>query len=370
MKLRGSILLVAVLVLTTTSWLVADSGANHKKRQGRPVKMGTSGGNVKDFANGFCCSGTLGAVVKDANGKFYVLSNNHVLGKSNAAHIGDLVTQPGNIDANCSPASADTVGSLSKFVHINFGANTNNKVDAAIAAISPGTVSTAGAILDIGNPGQPKEATLNMHVKKSGRTTGLRRGIVAALNVTASIQYPNSCGSSNHKVARYINQIAISDAPGGTAPPFIAGGDSGSLLVQDIATCPATVGLLFAGDQAGNAIANRIQDVLPPLGTGMKIVGCAATSPSAEADDANALSMAHPKMIAAAAVQSRFEDQLFRIPGVVGVGIGLASGGSPDLAIVVFATKGSKAETSLTAVPSRLGNLPVRKIITGDFVAF
>jgi hypothetical protein len=355
--------------MLTASCLFADSGAQHKKRQARPVKMGTSGGNVKDFANGFCCSGTLGAVVKDGTGKFFVLSNNHVLGKSNTAHIGDAITQPGNIDVNCSPLSTDTVGTLSKFVKINFGANTNNKADAAIAAIATGKVATTGAILDIGNPGQPKAAAVNMHVKKSGRTTGLRRGIITAVNVTSVIAYPNSCGSSGHKVARFINQIAISDAQGGTAPPFIAGGDSGSLLVEDIGTCPATIGLLFAGDQAGNAIANRIQDVLTPLGN-VKIVGCAAAASSEQADDANTLSMSHPKMIAASAVQSRYEEELFRIPGVVGVGIGLAADDSPDLAIVVFATKGSKAETSPIAVPSRLGQLPVRKIIAGDFVAF
>lgn len=370
MKYRGSLLLVAIVIITTASWLAADSGANHKKRQARPVKMGTSGGNVKDFANGFCCSGTLGAVVTDGTGRLFVLSNNHVIGKSNTAHIGDVINQPGSIDVFCSPLSTDGVGTLSKFVKINFGSATNNKADAAIAAVTAGKVATSGAILDIGNPGQPKEAALNMHVKKSGRTTGLRRGIITALNVTSTIQYPNSCGSSSHKIARFINQIAISDAPNGTAPPFIAGGDSGSLLVQDIASCPATIGLLFAGDQVGNAIANRIQDVLPALGN-VRMVGCAATAASSEqADDANALSMSHPKMIAASEVQSRYEDDLFRIPGVVGVGIGLASDDSPDLAIVVFATKGSKAESSPTAVPSRLGQLPVRKIITGDFVAF
>lgn len=370
MKHRNTILFAAVLALTAASWLIADSGAAHKKRQARPVKMGTTGGNVKDFANGFCCSGTLGAVVKDANGKLYVLSNNHVIGKSNAALIGDAISQPGNIDAFCSPLVTDTVANLSKFAKINFGPSTNNKVDAAIGAIVSGKVVTSGAILDIGIPGQPKVATVGMHVKKSGRTTGMRRGIITALNVTSSIQYPNSCGSSNHKVARFINQIAISDASGGTAPPFIAGGDSGSLLVQDVASCPATIGLLFAGDQAGNAIANRIQDVLPALGN-VKMVGCAATAaPSDEAEDANALSMSNPRMIAASSVQSRYEDELFRIPGVVGVGIGLAGPDSTEPAIVVFATKGSKAGTSPTAVPSRLGQLPVRIIITGDFVAF
>src|SRR5688572_31965589 len=36
---------------------------NHKVRQERPIQLGTSGGNATDIANGFCCSGTLGALV-------------------------------------------------------------------------------------------------------------------------------------------------------------------------------------------------------------------------------------------------------------------------------------------------------------------
>src|SRR5438876_6969141 len=37
------------------------------------------------------------------NGAFYILSNNHVLARSDSAAIGDDIIQPGLPDSNCSP---------------------------------------------------------------------------------------------------------------------------------------------------------------------------------------------------------------------------------------------------------------------------
>ncbi len=48
---------------------------NHKATQVAPIQLGTSGGNATDIANGYCCSGTLGSLVRDAAGNQYVLSN-------------------------------------------------------------------------------------------------------------------------------------------------------------------------------------------------------------------------------------------------------------------------------------------------------
>ena len=49
---------------------------------------------------------------------------------------------------------------------------------------------------------------------------------------------------------------------------FLAGGDSGSLMVEDVATNPRAVGLLFAGSST-TAIANPISQVLSFLGATM-----------------------------------------------------------------------------------------------------
>lgn len=361
-------LFTLISLLIAVPQLLSDHGPAHKRRLARPVKMGSSGGNVNDQASQFCCSGTLGALIKDSLGKGYILSNNHVVGIANKAKAGDPISQPGNVDINCTPLETDIVATFTKFIKIKFGPNTNNKVDAAIAEIIQGKVNPTGFILDIKNPGQPVEAQLGMRVKKSGRTTGLRRGIIDTLNLIIRVSFSNQCGSAGSKIARFTDQIGISDAPGGTAPPFIASGDSGSLLVRDIGFCPSTLGLLFAGDNQGNAAANRIQNVLTALGTGMQMVGCGV--PPVQAKDTNALTLVHPEVLRAVAIQNRYQDALLSIPGVVGVGIGLAKPGSRELALVIYTVRGTAAATASNILPERLENLPVRKKITGEFVAF
>ena len=358
----------AMVLLIAVSTAHSDLGPAHKKRLPRPVKLGSSGGNVTDQTSQFCCSGTLGAVVQDAQGKKYILSNNHVLAKGNKAQVGNLVSQPGNIDVNCSPKSSDTVATLSKWINIKFGTSTNNRVDMALAQVVPGKVSSTGFIMDIQNPGQPVNAALNMRVKKSGRTTGLRRGIIEVLNLTVQVRIPNQCGSNSSKIARFVDQIGVADAPSGTPAPFIAGGDSGSLLVQDLGSCPGTVGLLFAGDDIGNAVANRIQNVLSQFG-GLRMVGC-GTAAAADEDEYSALQLEHPSMIRALAVQARYQDALLAIPGVQGVGIGLARPGSTDLALVVYTVRGTRAAEAADILPQYMEQLPVRRIISGEFVAF
>src|SRR6185369_3014304 len=60
---------------------LADGGANHRVRN---QHFGVSGGNVLDRSSSFCCSGTLGALITDGSNR-YILSNNHVLGRSDQA---------------------------------------------------------------------------------------------------------------------------------------------------------------------------------------------------------------------------------------------------------------------------------------------
>ncbi len=361
-------LFTLIALLIAVPQLLSDRGPAHKKRLARPIKLGSSGGNVNDQTSQFCCSGTLGAVVKDSLGKGYILSNNHVVGIANKAKVGDPVSQPGHVDIGCTPLETDTVATFTKFIKIKFGPNTNNKVDAAIAQIIPGKVSATGFILDVKHPGQPVEAELGMRVKKSGRTTGLRRGVIDVLNLIIRVSFSNQCGSTGSKVARFTDQVGISDGPGGTVPPFIASGDSGSLLVKDVASCPSTLGLLFAGDNQGNAAANRIQNVLTALGAGMKILGCGI--PPVQTQDANALTLLHPEVLRAAAIQNRYQEALLSTPGVVGVGIGLAKPGSRKLALVIYTVRGTAAATASNILPERLENLPLRKKITGEFRAF
>ena len=105
---------------------------------------------------------------------------------------------------------------------------------------------------------------MNQPVKKSGRTTGLTRSKVSGLNATISVAYENECAGGSAFTKTFTGQIVISNK----ASKFLAGGDSGSLMVEDVTTNPRAVGLLFAGSSS-TAIANPIGQVLSFLGATM-----------------------------------------------------------------------------------------------------
>jgi hypothetical protein len=138
-------------------------------------------------------------------------------------------------------------------------------VDAAIAEVIPGRVSEDGAILQIGMiSSQTIAAVLKQAVKKSGRTTALTRSSVSGLNATVSVSYADECAGGFAFTKTFTGQIVIANR----GSKFIAGGDSGSLMVEDVATNPRAVGLLFAGSNT-SAIANPIGEVLAFFGATM-----------------------------------------------------------------------------------------------------
>jgi hypothetical protein len=126
-------------------------------------------------------------------------------------------------------------------------------------------VNSSGAILEIGTiSSQTIAASLNQAVKKSGRTTGLTRSTVNGLNATVSISYENECAGGTAFTKTFTGQIVIKN----NGSRFLNSGDSGSLMVQDVATNPRAVGLLFAGSSS-TAIANPIGQVLSFLNATM-----------------------------------------------------------------------------------------------------
>jgi hypothetical protein len=112
-------------------------------------------------------------------------------------------------------------------------------------------------------------ASVGLAVKKMGRTTGLTRSTVSAINGAFSITYENECAGGTSFTQSYTNQIVIANG----RCKFQNGGDSGSCLVEDVTTNPRAVGLCFAGSvQCGGtaiAIANPINAVLNWAGATM-----------------------------------------------------------------------------------------------------
>lgn len=251
-------------------------GSSGQTKQTPPVKMGTSGGWRYDLANGFCCGGTLGSLVQKGGTK-YVLSNYHVLyadivngGNSRTAQPGDPVIQPALIDVSCNAATAQDIASLVASGGTLPDPGNPDAVDAAIASVTSGMVDETGSILNVGTiSANTLGATVGLAVKKMGRTTGLTRSTISAINGAFSITYENECAGGTSFTQSYSGQVVITNR----RCAFQNGGDSGSLLVEDVATNPRAVGLCFAGSVTCNnsaiAIANPIGDVLSKLGATM-----------------------------------------------------------------------------------------------------
>lgn len=226
----------------------------YQQRQ-RPLRIGCSCGHVNITA------GTLGAFgVHTASGKVVILSNNHVLANENKAKNGDLILQPAAYDGG--KRAGDAVAELLDYVAIQPGMN--NEVDAAIAALAPGVEFDPTTLTDApaawagqrDTPIEPGEA-----VFKLGRTTGLTRGVVSAIEVDDVVV------SYERGEIGFDRQIEISSAEDGR--PFSSGGDSGSVIFD---MRGRAFGLLFAGsDQGGHnglgvTYANELARVVELLG--------------------------------------------------------------------------------------------------------
>lgn len=224
----------------------------------RPLEPGLSCGHHQITA------GTLGAIAKDANG-VYILSNNHVLADVNKGSIGDVVVQPGPVDQP--PETKTLVGVLSRFVPISFAQI--NLVDCALARIDPdddywvgynaalGDPDEDGLINPVQGPRPIEIGDLGRTVVKSGRTTGVTKGRITAVEVDGLRV------DMGGPVATFNDQIEVR----GVGGPFSAGGDSGSLILDETGYA---VALLFAGgsDASGQDVTYgcRITEVLRLLG--------------------------------------------------------------------------------------------------------
>ena len=197
----------------------------------RPVPGGVSGSPSLDAA-GYRFAGTLGLVLDAATGGAMILSNNHVLADENRLPIGAPIVQPATLDGG---ADADRIGTLAAFAPIKFG-NARNWMDAAVAKVDSGIAATP-TILGIGPVTGPADPSLNLLVRKAGRTTGMTEGIVRVVRFDVfDVQYEQG-------MVRVDDVMVIE----GTAGAFSRPGDSGSAIVD---TRGRVVGLLFAGSDA------------------------------------------------------------------------------------------------------------------------
>ena len=191
-------------------------------------------------------AGTIGAIVTRA-GRAFILSNSHVLARCGRARIGDPVLSPGTSDGGDFPA--DLVARLAAFVP--FRKDGDNRVDAAIAEISPGAAASVSTeIPGVLAPPRTELASRGMQVAKTGRTTQQTMSHVIDAHFRVTLPFPNGMG-----LLRFVDQI-LCDA-------FADPGDSGA-LVTSVAS-GRVVGLHFAGSDSVS-ICNPIGAVLGALG--------------------------------------------------------------------------------------------------------
>jgi len=355
----------SAVVLVNTAGVMSNP-ANHQGQLASSVLLGSSGGNNADYdTQGSqivdCCSGTLGALIEDSNRRQYILSNNHVLARSDHASLGDPIVQPGLIDNNCSPlgdsAGVTPVASLTGWLRL--GSRQTN-ADAAIAQVASRAVDSNGSILELGGRqadgtlaaappgifstgGKGESAWLDQRVAKSGRTTGLTCGGITALDLDVTVDYYLDCAETRHSLTKtFTHQLAVS------GNQFSDAGDSGALIVDAANAEP--VGLYFAGgtDVSGvsQGVANPAPDVLvelsAQLGGAYTFVGAADHAVSClnygdstlAAAQGRILSDAETARAQAALAQARM--MVNPSAGILGVAMGKSSDHPGEAAVILY----------------------------------
>lgn len=377
----------AAAVLLNTAG-VSSNPATHQAQLPMAIQLGTSGGNNNDYDTSGskildCCGGTLGALIEDTSNNKYLLSNNHVLARSDHASVGDSIVQPGLIDNNCTPngdgPGTTPVATLTGWLPLS--SNLTN-ADAAIAQVASGAVDLSGSILELGvkqpdgllaaappgvssTGGKGETASLQLTVAKSGRTTGLTCASVSAMNLDISVDYYQDCAETKPYLTKtYANQLAIS------GNQFSDAGDSGSLVVD--ASNAEPVGLFFAGGidvyGVGQGVANPATDVLAELtaqvgmgttytfvGTQDHTVSCLNYGDSTVAA-AQARTLADTEITRGQLALSEARMLVNPSGGILGVATGKSSDHPGEAAVIVYIDENMKV-----AAPTTVGG--VRTIV-------
>jgi S1-C subfamily serine protease len=221
----------------------ATSDTFQRMRPARPGCCITAAGPTPIYPE---TQGTFGAVVSDAQGTLYLLSNNHVLANEDYNKAGTAIFQPNGPDA------ADRLALLKTVVPLNrTGLAT---VDCALAKVirtrdvNPVPLEPVGPL----SSAEILAAATGMNVEKFGATTGHTTGTVTDTDANFVVEYDD--GAQIH----LAHQIHIENGP----EPFCDGGDSGSLVVES-ATKQAIA--LLTVNMDGFALACDLGRVLQEL---------------------------------------------------------------------------------------------------------
>lgn len=232
--------------------LVAEASGSNRKVRLDPIRPGASVAHHKETA------GTIGCLVFDqADGTPYILSNWHVL-QGPEGEIGDEIVQPGPFDDN-----RTQLNRLGVLVRSHLG----HAGDCAVATIEDRGSDADILDLDV-KVTKLGEPDLGDKVVKSGRTTGVTRGVVTRVHTISRIDYGGATGEK--EIGGFEIGVDPDHVPSNGEVSM--GGDSGSVwLFVSKTGQPSTVmaGLHFAGegslDPNEHAVACYPQSVFEKL---------------------------------------------------------------------------------------------------------
>jgi hypothetical protein len=318
--------------------------------------------------------------VQDAKGHDFVLSTNTVLArvspsKGPGAHAGEKIVQPGLVETGCFKDPGDGIGTLARWVPLQFGPNNNNSVDAAIARVQPGMLN--GDIFNIGPISSSivpaGELPIGYYVQKMGRTTCLTEGQIDGIDATGKVAYTNNgCRSMGAGNAQFSHQVLISPTSTGGLFATTTGGasDSGALVLTE-ESCPRAIGMIFASTANGITVINPIAKVLKALKVEL-VGGCVNgdTSTIKAGDQTDAATGEQAALRASIevvrAVKDRHEQDLLKLDDVAGTAIG--RGDNAGQAAMLVLVKKDTAEIR-AKIPAQIEGVPVKIIASGEFQA-
>jgi hypothetical protein len=364
----------------TASASVTVTPLENQEEQAFPIKLGASGVNANSQD---CCSGTLGSLLADENGKQYILSNNHIIGRVGHAVVGEAIVQPGYVDTGCNFALPNTVAHFTAAPPVE-AAN----VDAAIAQVVSGAVDSHGEIIGLGGiasdgsyiSAPPANATVDafvgMAVAKSGRTTGLSCGTVTGVNGLIRIDLSAECGNPTGISVLFDNQIFM-----GNIANY---GDSGSLIVEAHTARPVgmVAGLAYNGALIS---ANPTSDILSALksstGNTFSFVGGQQHAVSCPTNSDSETDTSHQRIGSSSAqasellsteeisratlVEHKYAQSMMQDPAVVGLAVGRSETDSQRASILVFID----TDRLPPLLPATLDGFTLRVVPSGRFTA-
>lgn len=257
----------------------------------RPIQGGVSIGakNTAIYA-GLTLSewfiGTMGLIAVDVDTQALVgVTNNHVVIKdafytTDRSLSGTLESEVGNTvyqDGETGPSAAKAVGQVVRYCPLSL--NGNNQVDAALFSLNPAFISMTSSYYIYGLTGQPGALPFastsdidnllvtNPAIYSSGRTTGAKEGL-CQLSINSLAQ---SIGVIGYQLQNVVQSVYFTDLihftrQDPTCLYPIYSGDSGSVLIADFGGGNwKIIGLVFAGDDAYNGYACRIDQIASQL---------------------------------------------------------------------------------------------------------